>query len=66
MQETQLIGIPEVAAALGVDQSTINRRIHAGKLTPTVRVGRRPLFTLDDVERLRRGEQQLPREEAPR
>ena len=66
MQETQLLGIPEVAAELGVDQSTINRRITAGKLSPSAYVSKRAVFTADDVERLRRGEQQLPREEAPR
>ena len=45
---------------------THNQRITAGKLSPSAYVGKRAVFTADDVERLRRGEQQLPREEAPR
>lgn len=62
--ETTLITATELAAALGVDRSTIHRRIERGAITPTVRVGNRPLFTADDVERLKRGEQQLPASEA--
>ncbi len=63
---SRFVGVPELAAELGVDQSTINRRITAGKLSPTAYVGKRAVFTVDDVERLRRGEQQLPREETQR
>ena len=66
MVTSSLIGIPELAAELGVDQSTINRRITAGKLSPSAYVGKRAVFTADDVERLRRGEHQLLREEVQR
>lgn len=57
---TYLVGVPELAAELGVDQSTIHRRITRGDLVPAAWLGRRPLFARDDVERLKRGEQQLP------
>jgi len=57
---THLVGVPELAAALGVDQSTIHRRIARRELVPAAYLGKRPLFSADDVERLMRGEQQLP------
>lgn len=58
----ELLGVTALAVELGVDRSTIHRRIAAEKLTPTAFVGRQPLFTRSDVERLKRGEQQLPQE----
>lgn len=60
MESKQLMGVPELAAALGVERSTVHRRIVAERLTPVAYVGRRPLFTAEDVDRLKRGEQQLP------
>lgn len=41
----RLFGIPEAAAALGFDQSTIYRRVERGALVPDAYVGRRPLFS---------------------
>lgn len=61
---TALIGVPELAAALGVDQSTIHRRVASGRLVPYERVGRSPLFRREDIPALARGEQTLPKEEA--
>ena len=55
-----LVGVPELAGLLGVDQSTIHRRISRHELEPSLYLGRRPLWTRDDVERLERGEQLLP------
>ncbi len=56
------MGVTEVAAALKVDRSTIHRRILRKELRPASYAGRQPLFTHEDVERLMRGEQQLPME----
>ena len=49
MPTVSLIGVPELAAALGVDQSTVHRRIERGAITPTVTVGKRPLFSVEDA-----------------
>ena len=57
---TTLLTASELAEALQVDRSTIHRRVARGELTPTAFAGRQPLFALDDAERLKRGEQQLP------
>lgn len=65
MTET-LLTVAMLAKELGVDRSTVHRRIVGDKMHPAAYAGRHALFTLDDLARLRRGEQQLPREEAPR
>lgn len=57
MEGIQLLGVTQLAAELGLDRSTVHRQIAAGTITPTALVGRRALFTRDDVERLKRGEQ---------
>lgn len=58
--QSEFVGVTELAAVLGVERSTIHRRIVRRELVPAVYAGRQPLFTRDDVERLKRGEQQLP------
>lgn len=62
VMSTPLIGVPELAEALGVDQSTVHRRVASGKLVPFERVGKQPLFRRQDVAALVRGEQTLPKE----
>lgn len=57
---SNLIGIPQLAAELGVNQSTIFRRIKRGKLVPVGYIGKQAVFYASDVERIRRGEQPLP------
>ena len=58
------VGVPELAAALRIDQSTVHRRIKAGTLEPATYVGRSPVFRREDVPALVRGEQTLPKEVA--
>ena len=55
MPTVSLIGVPELAAALGVDQSTVHRRIERGAITPTVTVGKRPLFSVEDAQAIMLG-----------
>lgn len=55
-----LIGVPELAVELGVDQSTVHRRIERGELTPFTTVNKRPFFHAEDVAALVRGERTLP------
>lgn len=57
---TELISATKLAEVLGVDRSTIHRRILRGELKPALVAGNRPFFTAEDVERLKRAEQQLP------
>lgn len=57
-----LFTVSMLAKELGVDRSTVHRRIVDGRVHPIAYAGRHALFTLGDVERLRRGEQQLPAE----
>lgn len=58
--ESTLLSVPQLAARLGVDRSTIHRRIERGALTPAGYVGKRALFRLEDVAALARGERTLP------
>lgn len=60
---TTLLTASALADALDVDRSTIHRRVARGDLTPAAYAGRQPLFALDDLARLKRGEQQLPTKE---
>lgn len=53
-----LVSAPQLAAALGVDRSTIHRRVARGDLTPFTVVGNRPFFLARDIEAMKRGEQQ--------
>lgn len=62
--ETHLLSVPQLAAALGVDRTTIHRRIERGALEPAGYVGNRAVFRREDVEALVRGEQTLPKEPA--
>lgn len=57
-----LYGVPELAVKLGVDQSTVHRRLARGEIIPSLVVGKRALFTPTDAEAIRRREQQLPAE----
>lgn len=59
----QLLGAPELAAALGVHRSTIHRRIERGELEPAGTVAGRPVFRREDAEALVRGERTLPPQE---
>ena len=58
----QLLTATELAAALGVNRSTIHRQITGGRLTPAGYAGRSPLFLPEDLERLKRGEQHFPQD----
>lgn len=62
--ETELIGVPQLADVLGVDQSTIHRRIYRGDLTPYITVGNRALFLAADVDAIKRGEQHIKTKES--
>lgn len=56
---TDLVSATELAEALGVDRSTIHRRIARGELQPAAKVAGRPVFLAADVENLKRGERHL-------
>lgn len=56
---TSLLSVTQLAEELGVDRSTIHRRIDRGELTPAGYVGNRALFRREDVEALGRGEQTI-------
>jgi len=62
--ESQLLSATQLAAELGVDRSTVHRRIDRGELVPAGYVDNRPLFRREDAEALARGEQTLPNEQA--
>lgn len=57
--QSEFVGVTELAAELGVNRTTIHRRVFRGELVPAGYAGKQPLFTRDDVERLKRGEKQL-------
>ena len=48
----ELHTVPDIAAHLGVDRSTVHRRIAAAGIEPTVIAGRTRLFDLDAVAAL--------------
>lgn len=54
-----LLGVPAVAAALGIAPSTIHRRIARGEMLPAAYAGKHALFTASDVDQLARGERPL-------
>lgn len=59
--ENNLLSVTQLAAELGVDRSTVHRRIDRGDLTPVAYIGNRPVFRLEDVAALTRGEQTPPK-----
>lgn len=63
--ESTLLSVPQLAAELGVDRTTIHRRIERGDLAPAGYVGNRALFRREDIEALARGEQTIPTEDPP-
>lgn len=61
MTDEKLIGATALAAELGVAPSTVHRRIERGELVPAATIGNRPVFRLEDVDALARGERTLPK-----
>lgn len=59
-----LLSAPQVARALGVDRSTITRRVQRGALQPAAYVGNRPLFLASDIDAIKRGEQHIKTKES--
>ncbi len=52
---TELINVPALAEALGVDRSTVHRRIERGALKPTHYAGDQPLFTREAAQAILHG-----------
>ena len=59
---TDFLGTKDLAVRLGVDVSTVYRRIQRGELIPAAYVGKQALFTPEDADALARGEVQLRRD----
>ena len=53
--ETQLITATELSNALGVDRSTVHRRIERGAINPTHYAGGQPLFTREAAQAILHG-----------
>ena len=52
---TELINVPALADALGVDRSTVHRRIERGAIKPTHYAGGQPLFTREAAQAILHG-----------
>lgn len=57
--QPDIINASAAAKLLGVDRSTIHRRIKRGELVPWLVVGRQPLFQRSDIQAYARGERPL-------
>ena len=55
MMETTLVTATELADALGVDRSTVHRRIERGAIKPTHYAGDQPLFTREAAQAILHG-----------
>lgn len=65
MVETTLVTATELADALGVDRSTVHRRIGRGAIKPTHYAGGQPLFTREAAQAILHGPEE-PSEPAER